>query len=233
MTSHFLEMLHKSSLKILISLPLNSHPSLLPTIFLFIFSLWNSFIYSFWVMRIAKSLFLFCHFSVSLKLLPNSFKKMKKDWKEDFLSSQWVKTLHSPGPGFNHGQGTVPQTATKSFVLQLRPSTAKNKEDKKGWKGKNLYKHNSNYLCWLRFIHHLICIFKYTFPHNSVCKESALWEPRFDPLIRKVPWGRKWQLLQYSCKSGRWKSLAYPVCGLQEPDTTERLSTRVRICIYA
>ena len=50
----------------------------------------------------------------------------------------------------------------------------------------------------------------------------------FDPWVGKIPWRRKWQLLQYSCleKSHRQRSLeGYSPWGRQESQTTEHSGT--------
>ena len=54
----------------------------------------------------------------------------------------------------------------------------------------------------------------------------AMWRPRFDPWLRKIPWRRKWQptLALLPGKFYGWRSLVgYSPWGHKESDMTKRL----------
>jgi len=59
---------------------------------------------------------------------------------------------------------------------------------------------------------------------KSVCLQCG--RPGFDPWVRKVPWGRKWQPTPVFLpgKSHGWRNLVgYSPWGHKESDTTEQL----------
>ena len=61
--------------------------------------------------------------------------------------------------------------------------------------------------------------------------QPAVWRPRFDPWVGKIPWRRKWQPTPVFVpgKSHGQRNLAgYSLWGHKELDTTERLNTYTR-----
>ena len=71
----------------------------------------------------------------------------------------------------------------------------------------------------------------YQFPGDSDGKASACQcrRPWFDPWVRKIFWGRKWQRSQYPClenprQNGQRNLAGYSPWGRKESDTTEQLN---------
>ena len=69
---------------------------------------------------------------------------------------------------------------------------------------------------------------------ESACECRRHRRPRFNSWVRKIPWRRKWQPLQYSCLKnsmdrGAWWAIVQGVA--KESDTTEWLSTLYGDCM--
>ena len=64
-------------------------------------------------------------------------------------------------------------------------------------------------------------LYSVSFADGSAGKESACEAgDRFDPWVGKIPWRRKWELLQYSCREnpmdrGAWQAIVYRVAKSQ------------------
>ena len=91
-----------------------------------------------------------------------------------------------------------------------------------GWKEGSRVREGTYVHLWLR-----------SFPDGSAGKESPCSAKRhrrcrFDPLVRKIPWRRKWQptLVFLPGEShGWWSLMGYHLWNHKESDTTERLRT--------
>ena len=62
---------------------------------------------------------------------------------------------------------------------------------------------------------------------QAVKNLPAMWEPRFDPGVGKIPWRRKRQLTPVFLSEefhGQRNLVGYSPCGHKESDTTERLT---------
>ena len=69
---------------------------------------------------------------------------------------------------------------------------------------------------------------------QTVKNLPAMWEPRFDAWVRKIPWRRKWQPMHYSCLEnpmgrGAWRATVH---GLQRVGHDQAIFTYIQYNNY-
>ena len=120
--------------------------------------------------------------------------------------SYWIQTKHIPN-----------STSTKnSYILWVLSKIRENvKEGELGEKKKGLNRWWLNYFASENLIKHMIMI-ELPWCLNSKLSACQCRRCRIDPWVRKIPWRRKWQLIQYACQGnpmdkGDWGATVHGV----------------------